>query len=119
MRKPHTRVTPPEGEEIDRLARRLIRAAEPGIREHLGLTRLDVDLVGDLYVRIRNILIRNRTEQASPMDDLSGLVDEIALTIFMTSVADDAGAKAEPELLVELRRSLETVLKKSNRAART
>lgn len=82
-------------QQLDRRVRHLIRAVEPQLREHLGVSKLDRSLVSDLYLRLREALSRGET---SP--------EELALTIYLVAMAAGAGQGPDPELLVALRRRL-------------
>jgi hypothetical protein len=97
--------------DIDARTRRLIRAVDGDLRRHLGLGRLGVELVGDLYVRVRDVLARERSVAPGTDGDENQLVDDLALAIFMSVVADEAHEAGGPDLLVGLRRSLSRALR--------
>lgn len=85
-------------QQLDRRVRHLIRAVEPQLRQHLGVSKLDRSLVSDLYLRLQETLSRG---EARPED--------LALTIYLVAMAAGSGEGPDPELLVALRRLLEKV----------
>lgn len=98
------------GEEINSRARHLIRAAEGDLRRYLGLERLGVELVGELYIRVRNVLVRNLQDEAGDSLSTVQLIDDLALAIFLAVVQNEARDSEAPNLLVGLRRSLTRAL---------
>jgi hypothetical protein len=97
--------------ELDQRARLLIRATEDDLRVHLGVKRLSLDLIGELYVRIHGALLR--ADRTGSPGSRSGLVDELALTMYLAVAADPLGTRAVPELLTALRRTLAGALERS------
>lgn len=95
---------------VDVKARLLLHATEGDLRKHLGSPRLDVDLVGDLYVRIRDVLARAEPAGPERHHHAEQLVDDLALAVYLAVVAKDSRHAAGPGLLVELRRSLEKAI---------
>ena len=93
---------PPKG--LDLLTRRLMRAAEEDVRSWLGVPQLDHELLGALYVRLREVLERS----AIPSDD--DTVQELALAIYLTASAWQSKSDAPVDLLVSLRREIATTL---------
>lgn len=91
---------------IDSRARWLLHATEGDLKKHLGTSRLEVDLVGELYVRIREVLARGAPAAPGQQLDRAQLVDDLALAVYLAVVANDPRHSAGPDLLVELRRSL-------------
>ena len=88
--------------DADRVARGLIRALEPELRRHLGLTRLDRDLIGELYLSLRQSLSRwERT--ADRASDQLRLLDELALNTYLIASARPGAGQPGPSLLESLR----------------
>lgn len=99
-------------ENLDRSILCLIRAAEADLRDHLGVDQLSLDLVGDLYLDLQRVLSREGNLRKIHPDDVSRIVDELALTIFLSVAVEDSEDQPTPDLLVALRRSLVVALKK-------
>jgi hypothetical protein len=89
---------------LDLLARRLMRAAEEDLRSWLGVAQLDHELLGALYLRLREVLERS----AKPDDD--DTVQELALAIYLTASAWQSKSDAPVDLLVSLRREISKTL---------
>lgn len=68
-------------QELDVVARRLIRASEEGLRRWLGVPQLENDLLGTLYLRVREVL-----GQANGSDE-DALIEDVTLTIYLTASA--------------------------------
>ena len=85
-----------QAKELDAVARRLIRAAEEDLRRWMGSGQLDNDFLGTLYLRVREVL-----ERGQPADDEATVVD-VALTIYLTASAWQAGAEPPLTLLSSL-----------------
>ena len=68
-----------QGQALDVVARRLIRASEEGLRHWMGVSRLDTDLLGALYLRVREVLDRDKWDE--------DIVEDITLTMFLTASA--------------------------------
>ena len=97
--------TPTDIRNTDLLARRLIRAVEPELRRHFGMDRLDNDFVGELYVRLRELLVQGNGG-VDEVETHRELVDEFAMTTYLVVATRQPGHQAAPELLVSLRRLL-------------
>lgn len=94
----------PTPETLDRLARRILLAAEADLRRALDTPRLDRALVAALYLRIRETLLlySNPGQEA---------VDDIALTIYLTATAWQSDASPTIDLLSSLHTSIDTTLR--------
>jgi len=66
-------------QELDAVARRLIRASEEGLRRWIGVTQLENDLLGSLYLRVREVLDRETWDDE--------MVEDLTLTIYLTASA--------------------------------
>lgn len=86
---------------LDRLARRLIQAVEKDVRGFLGVPRLEQELVGILYLRLRNLVDSCETD---------GAVDELALAIFLTVSAWQSPADPPVDLLPSLHQTIGATL---------
>lgn len=86
----------------DRRAREVLQAVAPLLRHRLGVPELDPDLVGDLYLRLRDALAygdaRGGAEAATAPD--------LAWTIYLVLASHPLGSGPRPDLLVSLRRTL-------------
>lgn len=92
---------------LDHQARYLIRVAEPELRKHLGVRRLGLDLVGELYVCIQDVLQLTCERAATGPHNTKQVVDEIALQMYLVAAAaTESEAPAGPELLPALQRVL-------------
>lgn len=81
---------------LDAMARRLIRAAEEDLRGWIGVRQLDNDLLGTLYLRVREVL-----ENGESAGD-QAKVDDVALTIYLTASAWQSAGKPPLALLSSL-----------------
>ena len=90
-------------QQVDTVARRLIRATEEDLRRSIGSAQLDNDFLAVLYLRVREIL-----ERGYRVDD-EATVDDVALTIYLTASAW-RGGNAPPLALLS---SLHQVIGKS------
>lgn len=102
---------------INHQARRLIRATEEELRSHLGPKGLSLDLLGEIYIRIQDVLARSGGAERTSAQDRARLVDELALSIYLVAAADEAGSAAAPKLLPNLRRALTEALKEAQAPA--
>lgn len=93
----------PPPKTLDLLARRIMRAAEEDLRHWLGIAQLDHELLGELYIRVRETLER------CPMTDRAD-VEELALTIYLTASAWQSKSEAPVELLLSLHQVIERTL---------
>lgn len=89
---------------LDLLARLLIRGAEENLRSWLGVAQLDHELLGALYLRLREVLQRSST----PIDE--DTVQELALAIYLTASAWQSKSDAPVDLLVSLQREISKTL---------
>jgi len=96
--------------------RALIQAVEPDLRHHLDVERLDRALVSDLYLRLRAVLATVAPEGEGDEVAVSWLVERLALTIYMVTVASSEGVEAPPGLLVSLRRTLDQLYDQTREA---
>jgi hypothetical protein len=90
--------------ELDIIARRLIRASEEDLRRWIGVSRLDNDLLGTLYLRVREVLER---DQDAADDDLA---EDITLTMYLTAAAWKLREDPQLELLPGLQQMLSSIL---------
>ncbi len=88
-----------ESSSYDAVTRRLIQATEGDLRQFLGVTHLDQDLVALLYLRILEMLTRDQPD-----------VDEIVLTIYLTAAAWQSNGAPSVELLSTLHTTINTTL---------
>lgn len=96
-----------QGEIFDRLARQIIHAADADLRRVLGSTHLDCELVAALYLRLREALqrVQNATEE--------GAIDELALTIYLTTSAWKSDGEIPVDLLTSLHAAIAATLELS------
>ena len=90
--------------ELDIVARRLIRASEGDLRRWIGVSQLDNDLLGTLYLRVREVL-----ERGEDADD-DELAEDVTLTMYLTAAAWKLREDPQLELLPALQQMLSTVL---------
>ncbi len=90
--------------ELDIVARRMIRASEADLRRWIGVARLDNDLLGTLYLRVRELL-----EQGQDTDD-DDLAEDVTLTMYLTAAAWKMRDDPQLELLPALRQMLSSIL---------
>lgn len=83
------------GTDLDLVARRLIVAVQDDVVRWCDVPRLEPELVGALYVRLRDIL------RTSPADD--DLLDELALAVYLTVSAWTADGDRIASILPDLR----------------
>lgn len=98
------RLMPAAMTELDIVARRLIRASEGDLRRWIGVARLDNDLLGTLYLRVRELL-----EQGQEADD-DDLAEDVTLTMYLTAAAWKMRDDPQLELLPALRQMLSSIL---------
>lgn len=101
-----------QAKELDAVARRLIRAAEEDLRRWIGSAHLDNDFLGALYLRVREVL-----ERGQPADD-EATVDDVALTIYLTASAWQAGHEPPLALLSSLHYAIGKTLSHQSSARR-
>lgn len=89
---------------LDLLARRMILGAEENLRTWLGVAQLDREMLGALYLRLREVLERSPTT----FDD--DTVQELALAIYLTASAWQSRSDAPVDLLVSLRKEISKTL---------
>jgi hypothetical protein len=88
---------------LDDVARRLIRASEEDLRRWMGTGQLESDLLSALYLRVREVLERGAA-------DGDAMVEDIALTIYLTASAWQARAEPPLNLLTSLHRVIAVTL---------
>ncbi len=95
--------------EVDRQARRLIRASESALRVWLGVPQLDPLLVGNLYMRQREALqqMRLANDGLVPREQLIG---QLALIIYLTAAAWQVSPQPDIRLLASLRQIVASTL---------
>jgi mono/diheme cytochrome c family protein len=103
----------PHAKEVDTLARRLIRAAEESLRRWIGVGQLDNDFLGTLYLRVREVL-----ERGQPAGDEATL-DDVALTIYLTASAWQAGPEPPLALLSSLHQVIRQTVKEEGMKPRS
>jgi hypothetical protein len=81
-------------------ARRVVRNVEPDLCRHLGVSRLDPDFVAELYIRVREELLRSSSGGAVTGDEDSS--SSLALTIFLVTTSQQEGSVVSPELIPRL-----------------
>lgn len=86
------------GTDLDLAARRLIFAVQADVVRWCEMPQLDPELVGALYLRVRDILRR------SPADE--EVIDELALAVFLTVSAWTADGDRIASILPALRRDI-------------
>lgn len=90
---------------LDRRSRRILQSTRPDVCRHLGVPRLEAQMVSELYLKIRETL----AQSTSPGGALRRqTVDDLAVTIYMVAVAE---AQPGPALLTDLKRTLAGTLK--------
>jgi hypothetical protein len=85
----------PSANGLDLLARHVILASEDDLRSSLRGVRLDAELLGTLYLRVREVLER------SELNDLA-TAEELAMAIYFTATAWQPEGDAPVELLLSL-----------------
>jgi hypothetical protein len=95
---------------LDVVARRMIRAAEEGLRRWIGVRQIDNDLLGTLYLRVREVL-----EGGQSSDD-DGLVEDIKLTIYLTASAWQSGGEPPLDFLSSLHQVIARTLSEDSHA---
>lgn len=96
--------------DADEEARRVVRNAEPALRKHLGVSRLDPDFVAELYTRVRDDL--SRSDESMATEDLSS---SLALTIFLVTTSQQRGSGVSPELIPRLETVIARTLSEATR----
>lgn len=96
---------------IDVLARRVIRAAEEGLRHWIGAGQIDNDLLGTLYLRVREVLENGQ----SP--DRDGLVEDVTLIIYLTASAWQSCGEPPLEFLSSLHQAIAKTLSEDSHAS--
>jgi len=99
--------------ELDAVARRLICAAEEDLRRWLGSAQIDNDFLGMIYLRVREALERN------PSADTEAIVDDIALTIYLTASAWQGGPEAPLAILPSLHEVIRETIKEESMKPRS
>jgi len=94
---------------VDRLARRLMRAIEPELRVHLGEALHDRGLIGELYLRVRDLLAARGQGCLGPGEDRD-LAEEVAWILYLVVSTHAPAGERGPALLVALQDSLLTAL---------
>lgn len=79
---------------LDVVARRMIRASEEGLRRWIGVHQLDNDLLGALYLRVREVLERGQLDE--------DMVEDVTLTIYLTASAWQSSNEPPLEFLSSL-----------------
>lgn len=74
----------------------------PLLRHRLGVPELDPGLLGDLYVRLREVLASGNGQECSD----PWATPDLALTIYLVLASHPLGSGPRPDLLVSLRRTL-------------
>lgn len=92
----------------DRQSRRLLNAVQHPLEQFLEVDRLDQELVGNLYLRLRDALTQwqSRDGLRSLVDD--ALFDELALIVYLTAGAwrSSCGADGTIQVLASLQQSI-------------
>jgi hypothetical protein len=96
----------------DQEAKRVVRDAEPHLRRHLDVSRLDPDFVAELYTRVREELSRSRSTGSIATEELSS---SLALTIFLVTTSQQRGSGVSPELIPRLERVIARTLSRTSR----
>jgi hypothetical protein len=86
------------GTDLDLAARRVIFAVQADVVRWCEMRQLDPELVGALYVRVRDILRRSPTDEE--------LIDELALAVYLTVSAWTADTDRIASILPDLRRDI-------------
>jgi hypothetical protein len=89
---------------LDVVARRMIHAAEEGLRRWIGAGQIDNDLLGTLYLRVREVL------EGGQLSDRDGLVDDITLIIYLTASTWQSGGEPPLDFLSSLRQAIARTL---------
>lgn len=97
---------------LDLLARRLMHATEEDLRRWLQVTQLDYELLGTLYLRVRETL-----ERAEPVLD-DDAIEELVLTIYLTASAWQSRSEAPTDVLLSLRSAIAETLNHETEARR-
>jgi hypothetical protein len=95
---------PDAAKDLDARARCLMTAVEPVLRQHLGAQRMDSSLIGELYLRVREVLARNDTQPRAGDE----LIDELAMTIYLVEATRAPDTEEPTALLVSLKQALDT-----------
>ena len=96
------------GNDTDLAARRVVRAVQEDLRRWQAVPRLEPELVAALYLRVRDILAR------WPNPD-EGAIDELALTVYLTTSAWQPTPDRAASLLPILRRDIAEAMRATNR----
>lgn len=99
---------------VDEFTKRLLRAAAPDLQRSLGVRRLNRELLGEIYLRLREVLGRFEGPLRQEALRQADIVDELALTIYMVASTYDPGRQPSPELLSPLARALDGALSELN-----
>jgi hypothetical protein len=85
----------PSPNGLDLLARHVILAAEEDLRRSLRGVHLDAELLGALYLRVREVLERSGVDDAAT-------AEELAMSIYFTATAWQPNGDAPVDLLLSL-----------------
>lgn len=100
-------------QELDRVSRRLVRGVEKTLRDHLGPGEVDRELVGDLYLRIRGVLAGSGKKSDAGSSSANGILDDLAIAVYMATVARKSGDWSPPDLIVSLRETIRAALQET------
>jgi hypothetical protein len=79
---------------LDVVARRLIRASEESLLRWMNVRQIDNDLLGALYLRVREVLDRETWDEQ--------MVEDVTLTIYLTASAWQSPDETPLEFLSSL-----------------
>jgi hypothetical protein len=93
----------PSPNGLDLLARHVILAAEEDLRRSLRDVQLDPELLGTLYLRVREVLERSELEDIAT-------AEELAMAIYFTASAWQPNSEAPVEILLSLHQVISRTL---------
>ncbi len=101
----------PSANTLDLLARQVIRAGEEDLRRGLGDVQIDRELLGALYLRVREVLERSDTDDVAT-------AEELAMAIYFTASAWQPNGDAPVELLMSLHQVVSRTLEEMKEGKR-
>ena|SRR6266498_6128729 len=101
----------PSANTLDLLARQVIRAGEEDLRRGLGDVQIDRELLGALYLRVREVLERSDTDDVAT-------AEELAMAIYFTASAWQPNGDTPVELLMSLHQVVSRTLEEMKEGKR-